>query len=226
MVAPFFWLHVKKAGGTTVRAMLGEHYVQTNRSIPTPFVALPKLEWNDALNNHRLPLGEYDFRRTLFAKRFLYGAEFETMYKFAVVRNPYDRLVSAYLYVTKRSRKWKMFRLLGKQRAFYEFVSRLSDKWAQPNKLGNRHVATHTAPVIPDVSDEKGRLLLDDLIPLEQLSERINGLEEQLGIPLGDIPRGNQGRLRSEYRSYYSSKCRSLVEKLYKLDIERLGYDY
>ncbi|MFB6258243.1 MAG: hypothetical protein ABEH38_06090, partial [Flavobacteriales bacterium] len=69
----FFWLHIKKSGGESFRETFTPPYVQTKRKRNfKPFIALPKAEWNDALNNYRLPLGEYDYKRMLFAKRFLY----------------------------------------------------------------------------------------------------------------------------------------------------------
>jgi len=223
----FFWLHIKKAGGQSLRELLKGVYVETNRSVPTPFVALPKEEWNDGLNNFRLPLGEYTFKRTLFARRFLYSRdEFEGMYKFAVVRNPYERIVSSYLYTTKNSKKWRAYRLLGQKRAFLEFLKQLPEKWSAPNKGRNRHVATHTAPIIPDISDEHGTVLLDKLYHLEKLNVEIEELAAALDLQVRDIPHRNKGRDSSEYRRYYSKEGRREVENLYSQDIELLGYEF
>lgn len=74
-IKPFLWLHIKKCGGTSMREALIPYYKETNRKEALPFIALPKDEWNDALNNYRIPLGKYDFKRMLFAKRFLYSEE-------------------------------------------------------------------------------------------------------------------------------------------------------
>lgn len=93
---PFFWVHIRKAGGTSIKKALKEVYVTSPRPCPQPFVSILKEQWNDDLNNDRLPLRTYDFKRTLFAKRYLYPpSDWDMMFKFVVVRNPYDRAVSA-----------------------------------------------------------------------------------------------------------------------------------
>src|SRR5690554_1220020 len=104
----FLWLHLRKCGGQSFRKSFTPPYVQSDREDTMPFIALPREQWNDALNNHRIPLGEYDYKRMLFAQRFLYTAEeFENTYKFTIVRNPFDRTVSLwkYLMITQESYK-------------------------------------------------------------------------------------------------------------------------
>ena len=227
MSRPFFWLHIKKAGGQSVRKLLGDLYVETNRKVPTPFVALPKEEWNDALNNFRLPLGHFDFRRALFARDYLYGPdEFSSMFKFAVVRNPYDRIVSCYLYLTGGSRKWQGYRLVGQKRAFMKFLKTLPEKWAEPHKRRNRHVATHTAPVFPDISDDTGQILLDELFHLESIEAEMPVLAQRLGLDKHPMPHENRGKKHRTYRDYYNRESRREVERLFSDDIERLEYDF
>ncbi len=224
---PFFWLHIKKAGGTTLREFLSDVYIETDRSQPTPFIALPKEQWNDALNNYRQPLGPYDFRRCLFARDLLYGPkEFGAMYKFAVVRNPYDRIVSAYIYLTRKNRKWNAYRLIGQRRAFLEFVKRVPEKWQAPNKEQNRHIATHTAPIFSDITDNEGRVLLDDFYHLEHIEGEVEKLIEKLCLTSREVPHKKERITRRGFREYYSQECRREVEKLYDKDIDFLGYDF
>ena len=51
----FFYLHIKKAAGQSMRNFLEDVYIQTDRFDPKPFIALPKNQWNDNLNNFRIP---------------------------------------------------------------------------------------------------------------------------------------------------------------------------
>ena len=123
------WLHIKKAAGQSVRRVLGELYTETNRKDPKPFIALPRAEWNDALNNYRLPLGEYDFRRGLSACDILFGPEgFARMLKSAVVHNLYDRAVSCFTYCTAGHGAWPAARAVAPRTAFHHFLRRLPDK--------------------------------------------------------------------------------------------------
>lgn len=154
MTRPFIWLHIRKAGGTSLRDALGDAYVQVDRfATPTPFVALPKAAWNDNLNNYRVPLGPYEWKRMLFAKKFLYREEeFDQHFKFAIVRNPYDRAVSAWRYLSK---KWTFTwpRQVISHYRFDHFLERLPEFW---DKIATeRHVATHTAPIWPDITDDE-----------------------------------------------------------------------
>ena len=66
-----FYLHIKKAGGTSFRQTFSPPYVQTDRSKKyKTFNSLPKEEWNDALNNYRISLGEYDYKERCLQKPY------------------------------------------------------------------------------------------------------------------------------------------------------------
>lgn len=220
MTKPFFWLHIRKAGGTSLRSVLGDQYIRTNRSVPTPFVALPKAEWNDNLNNHRIPLGAYEFKRMLFAKMFLYDQnEFANMYKFAMVRNPYERAVSCWRYLTKR---WIVARpryVLAHYK-FEKFLEIIPELWQSDS---HRHLLTHAAPIWPDLTDEKGVLLVDQVLRLETIDEDLLKLCETLGIPYTKVRRENSTNT-SDYRKYFTKKAVALIDDLYKEDIENLRY--
>lgn len=100
MPRPLFWLHVKKSAGGTVRRLLGPHYLQAERlRKPVNFIQSDPAAWNDILNNFRIPLGEYQFRRCLFARRYLYPDSWEARLRFAFARHPVERAVSAFFYL-------------------------------------------------------------------------------------------------------------------------------
>lgn len=220
MTVPFFWLHIRKAGGTSLRSVLGDHYVQTDRNFPAPFVAVPRVEWNDTLNNHRIPLGAYAFKRMLFTKKFLYDAEeFERMHKFAVVRNPYERAVSCWRYLTRRWNIGKPRHVLAHYR-FESFLKLLPEIW---EKRWDNHVMTHTAPIWPDITDENGVLLLDQILRLEKIDAELPDLCEKLEIPTSKMVHKNSTNTEN-YKKYYTKKALSLIEDLYKDDIENLNY--
>ena len=221
MARPFFWLHIRKAGGTTINSLLGEHYVRTKRAKSLPFIALPKEEWNDNLNNHRVYLGEYEYKRTLFAKKFLYTSdEFEEMFKFAVVRNPYSRALSCWKYLTKRWVIGKPGHMIARL-SFEHFLSMLPEFWENQK---DRHVSTHTAPVWSDVTDESGKLLLDKVYKLEEINEAMIDICKELNIQsIENIPKLNPSK-NSEKDYRFSRSSIRLIEQYYKDDIEKFGY--
>jgi len=219
----FFWLHIKKCGGQSFRKTFTPPYVQTDREVqPKPFIAVPKEEWNDVLNNYRIPLGEYDYKRALFAKTHLYSdEEFEAMFKFAIVRNPYDRAVSNWKYLMNRQFLYP--RRMYMKLSFEKFLKEIPKFWIDKS---DRHIATHTAPIWGDVTDENGKLLMDALLRLENISDDIHILKDKLGWNVDQFSHINKNRRSTDYRKFYNKKTRRLVEELYKDDLEFLNYDY
>lgn len=219
----FIWLHLTKCGGNSMKSALRPHYIQSERLDPLPFIALPKEQWNDALNNFRIHLGPYDFKRMLFAKKYLYDpAEFEERFKFVVVRNPYDRIVSSwkYLMVGARARTPRGFLM---KLSFERFLAEIPRLW---ETKGLRDLATHTAPVWGDISDEEGRSLVDFIGKLENIEEDFSVICDELGLDGKSFPHRNVNRDEPAYRKQYSTRTRRMVEDLYGDDIQNLGYSF
>ena len=95
-----FWLHIKKSAGQATRAMLSPWYREVDRSKrPACFIQSERRDWNDILNNYRVPLGELQFKRCLFARTYLWKDDYAALFKFAFVRNPMDRCLSQFFYL-------------------------------------------------------------------------------------------------------------------------------
>ena len=221
---PFLWLHIKKSGGQSIRRAIGSAYVETARKNARPYIALPEAEWNDNLNNFRIPLGPFDYRRMLFARDYLYPRDFHSRFKFTVVRNPYARAVSAWRYLTRRGIMqcfWPRYRY---RYRFTDFLAMLPDAWESKR---NRPLATHTAPVWPDIIDERGTPLVDFTACLETIENDFQIIAQRLSLPeYRAFPRINHNLQSSQYQKAYNRRSRQLVEELYSQDIENLGYKF
>lgn len=223
MRRPFLWLHVKKCGGQSMRRALGDDYVQVDRREPARFEDLPREAWNDNLNNYRVDLGAYDYRRLAFAREHLYGPEdFDARFRFTVVRNPFERAVSCWRFLSRRR---GLARLVPGP-SLEAFLESLPELW---ETRSNRHVATHTAPVWPDVTDAEGRPLVEFIAHLERIHDDFAEIVERAGLTPRAFPHENRGP-RSDSRKSgrdpaLSRHARGLVEELYADDLEHLGYD-
>lgn len=218
----YIWLHIRKAGGTSLLKAMRDSYHQVDRRVPTPFVALEKKYWNDNLNNYRMPLGPYENKRMVFAQQFLYDeTEFNDAFKFAIVRNPYDRAVSMWRYLTRGWGVSRPQKMLARNRfdRFLEMLPELRDF----NQL--RHFATHTLPAWPDMTDTNGKLLLDFVGRLENINQDVVTIGDEIGLDFGQVEKVN-ATARSHYRDYYNAKSRALVEKYFGEDIEQLKYSF
>ena len=216
----FFWLHIKKAGGTSFREAFSPPYVQTDRKAPPrDFSLIPRQEWNDTVNNYRYPLGEFDFRRMLFVSKCLYAPdEFSRIFKFVIVRNPYDRAVSCWRYRVAQG-----FELDSGAGAFERFLEGLPENW---HSKANRHLAMHSAPIWPDITDGSGRLLVDRIYRLEEIELHLPEICASLGVDQRSLPRRNSLSGENHPERLYTKHIRSIIERIYNEDLNGLGYDY
>lgn len=229
---PFFWLHVKKCGGGSIRRALAPHYVLAERvRKPVNFIQSPPVQWNDILNNFRVPLGAYQFRRCAFARRFLWPESWDGMLRFGFCRHPVDRAVSAFHYLARpRGGERSFVQHLAETGppppddpaalfdAFLDLVAqaRASDSIYRPVNL---HFTTHTAPVWDDVTDDQGRLLLSHLYRLEDLGPALAEVRAQLGLPAPESPALPLQNARDSAEAYCPTPVqRTRIETLWPRD--------
>jgi hypothetical protein len=198
MAAPkgIFWIHIKKSGGTSTRQVFSSLYRETDRSKrPQCFIQADPAEYNDILNNYRVPLGDYQFRRCLFAKKFLYGDDWGRLVKFGFSRNPVDRCVSQFFYLYYRENTKAFLRRRLKMAASFQVgrgigwnfdrfldmleEGRRSDSNLAPHGL---HFRTHTAAMWDDVTDEDGNILLDYIFRLDDYRPGLNHILDIFGM--------------------------------------------
>lgn len=132
----------------------------------------------------------------------------------AVVRNPFDRLVSCYVQkmFTDRCKK-DGFEDIGcwREMPFGEFV-----KVVENDPMANIHFAPQW--------DLIGRQNPDRFIRFEKLEE---GWEFLRGLDweLGPLPHLNS-TVRDPYHNYYDLESRQRAEAIYKEDCDNLGYEF
>lgn len=234
----FFWLHIKKAAGNSTRKLLSPYYKQVSRAQkPFTFIQAKPEEYNDVLNNYRIVLGDYQFKRTLFAKEFLYPNEWNNIFSFAFLREPIDRCISMFFYLhyqnqhkpTSRIKKLYLH-LNGKpdikstEYQFDVFLNMVEQTHNQSHSIFHPiglHFATHTAPMFPDVSDNNGNVLLTKTYRLENMTSGINEVFEQCGINkrISDTSIVlNKNNKRNHYTP--SAEQKAKIVKIFEKDFE------
>lgn len=153
--------------------------------------------------------------------RVFFGRDFERYFKFAFVRNPWDRALSAFKYLksggwNSYDRAWAASHL-DRITSFEQFVHEWLDEttWRQ-------HI--HFRPQYDFVTDRRGRLLLDYLGYLETLPADFAHIATRLGIT-ATLQHTNVTE-KSDYRAAYTPATRDLVGRLYRRDVELFGYDF
>ena len=144
--------------------------------------------------------------------------EFEKIYSFAIVRNPWDRVVSAW----KNKNRYNYTTLSGYLRHTFLSLAKLKT-------LDNQAFAVqvqyewHNMPQLDYISYE-GRIVVNDIFRFENLEMHWGEIQKKTGInaPLLHVNRS----AREEYRHYYDEETYCLVADRYAKDIETFGYTF
>lgn len=144
------------------------------------------------------------------AKEALGKEIWDSYYKFAFVRNPFDRFISYSFFKNKNSEIFKKHALAKMKLAFQDpFV--LNDLLFQPQ--------------IDFINDEEGGLMVDYVGRYEQLQKSFNAISKQTGIKSVELPLLNTTD-HEKYHGYYDEELRGLVEIHYKKEIELFNYSF
>lgn len=150
---------------------------------------------------------------------------FESLYRFAVTRNPWERLLSSYKFAktggtpeVPLSNNTNL--LLQLPNTFEEFVL----DWLihqQPDKLHSIFM-----PQYLFVCDSAGRLMVDDIFEMKHMSPLETELSKRVGWEVNIRCANATGSVNSMMAAYSNIKVVEAVGQFYKRDIEMFGYKY
>ena len=143
--------------------------------------------------------------------------KFARYYKFTIVRNPWDRAVSAYTYLqnggsaaSSEDAQWADF--VKRFDSFDDFVIR----WMSEENILRNALFT---PQVTFLKNQFGEVDMDFVGRFESLAEDFSQIASHLGVDR-QLPHLNQSR-STPYQDYYSEASRERVAELYREDIER-----
>ncbi len=143
----------------------------------------------------------------------------ERSFKFAFVRNPWDRMVSLFHYLRERYPHE-----LGGIRTFPSFIERVASGDIPPVDLYNVKGLSQANSQLDWLRHED--VFLPDFVGrFETLHEDWCTLCKMLGIPAPPLPH-KQKSSHSFYRNYYDTKLRELVAKRFAEEIDFFGYTF
>jgi hypothetical protein len=137
-------------------------------------------------------------------------------YKFAVVRNPWDRAVSEFV--------WRHTLPTRHPSTDFSQFLRYCEARIKDYRCGGDIYWPHAQLQESFVTDGGGKVILDEVFRFEKLSCVVETLRAKMNLPFGlrklnDTP-------HSHYRQYYNKDTREFVRRLYANDIERFGYEF
>jgi hypothetical protein len=193
----FLFVHIPKTAGNSIQSIL-RHYsedeITRSRSTQDGVErfgvrnANYKIKKHSTLADYRSALGEEQFGR---------------LYKFACVRNPWDRMISYYFTPGQQRAGWD-------RQAFKKFVSRT------PSVADYLRLEEEEADPFGNVNR---------VMRFEKLTEDFRTVCSDLDILPALLPQYNRSS-RDHFSKYYDEELREFVRRRFALEIERFGYAF
>lgn len=133
-------------------------------------------------------------------------------YKFAVIRNPWAKVVSHYFW--RQQRAW--WYAPGDELEFKEWVKNFQDF--------KEHLGDKNLPQVEWITSD-GQWLVDDVIKLNELNESWEDICNHIGVEYKSLPRNNETS-HKHYSYYYDDETKQIVADWYKPDLKVFGFDY
>ena len=200
------FVHIQKTGGQTVSKILKENISDVSR-----------------------------FKRkhgfAVHAKDDLEG--WNEYFKFAFVRNPWDRLVSWYSMIRNADqsrlagmeqgkRQFLLWRyVLDNSSSFDEFIRNCTGEI----EIKKGVFYSFTFNQLDYVSDQHGNLLVDFIGRFENFQSDLLEVSNRVGLELDSIPHRNRSP-HKHYSSFYTPETEMIVRDTFKRDIEYFGYEF
>jgi hypothetical protein len=145
--------------------------------------------------------------------------KFNEYFKFAFVRNPYERIFSAFLFLKQSGRnqidkQWSE-KFISRYSTFSEFILSLKNDKGQ---ISNILQWQHFTPQIYYVCDWRNRILVDYLGHFDTIENDFKYIKKRLGI---DCELGYENKSdRENFQAYYTKESKRIVKQIYKKDFE------
>jgi Sulfotransferase family len=196
------FIHIPKCAGTSIEDVLWPHE-RTEEELWGGFV-------DDYHNAYQT--GGLQHLTAMLVRRIVGEDVFSSYYRFAVVRNPWDRAVSQFAFMQRRA-DLRTYARIEAATSFKDYL-----------KAIRRRTHIQWAPQYTFLHDDDGTLLVDEVLRFEGLEEEIRAVFNRLGVSSA-LPHRNAGE-RAPAADYYDDETRELVAEMYARDVEAFGYAF
>lgn len=206
----FIFFHIPKVAGTSVRIALDPYAHFTTKRLPNRILERFKLVRVFAKIPHYRYRAYGRHITVSDAREALPDDIFNNYYKFAFVRNPWEREVSRYHYIL-RTPNIKTHATVKSMASFEEYLH-----WRICEDMGLQR---------DFIADNNGELLVDFVGKFETLSQDLGKICSYLDLRLSTLPHLNSSQ-HDNYRKYYNSAMVDLIYKHFQADIELFDFSF
>ena len=197
------FVHIPKCAGTSVEKILdmsttNEYFFGESTNLSGIYIPKEKFNEEEYTNCVNKPPQHMTYNEMCKVI-----SNFDSLFKFSIVRNPYSRLVSEYEYVKS----------YGMKSTFAELVECLEYEKSKRIKLFYGHLETQTSYL--ENFDGK-------IYRFENIQECMNDLKQY--SPVTIIPHANKREYTKQYMEYYTPELLEKVQKFYVEDFTNFNY--
>lgn len=199
----FIFIHIPKNAGTSMASSLSS-------------ITKEKKHWAVSESTKHQNLRDLIFTRknaNLYNKVFN-DCNFLDYYKFAIVRNPYDRMISLYNYL----RKYEVRKEIHTVKDFEAFINLLKQDDSWVSKLHS------TKLQLSYIVDSNNNIAVDYIGRFEELDKSIKDINKKLLIDIRLKKLNHSSSNSFDLNKYYNETTRQIVNERFLKDFETFNY--
>lgn len=156
------------------------------------------------------------------------SATVKALPSFAIARNPWDRLVSAYRFAKRGAGvggdiKAAILRPEQYQTPEFERFDTFVTDWLSSRDISRLDYVFQPQSLF--VCDQSGKLAVDHVGRVENLAPTLDFIRDSIGRPI-ELPVSNRSGGAIDYRDFYTPELAALVGRIYAEDARRFGYSF
>lgn len=200
----FLFTHILRTGGTSVKSVLRPYSSQPERLIENRLLRAIGIRINHLTLYQRKWFRGHTPAEV--ARRNLPREVWSGLFRFTIVRNPFDRMVSLYHHLPRHKSGRTM-----REMTFEQFIR----TWSTRPEFQQK----------PLVTDADGKLLVHFVGHFETLQQDFSRVCTRIGIE-AELGHANASPRRRDYREYYTPELIEIVQQAFADDLEYFGYEF
>lgn len=206
------FVHIPKTGGSSVERIIWPS--PKDRTISNLWMGYVKPYFN------KYQTGGMQHLLASQIKNEVKDMDFSSFFKFSIVRNPFDKVISQFHYMKTRKDLRDFIGMKDNDdfKTYLHLIQRkLHVQWEHQHRF---------------ILDEDENLLVDYIGKFENFETDVRNILKKIkrdrifGLINRKIPHENKSENRKDYRSYYNEETIDIVSKIYQKDIKQFNYKF